>query len=219
MHLALLTAKLPARLRCPSHFKPALPGQLLPVGSNPELRAAYRSPLAALQRPIQPLAARYLTIMQASTATAQADAPEAQIDNIDVKVPSTPTTIYRKDYKPTPYQVDQVDLTFQLHEDATVVMSRLQMRPTTNGSGGPAPIVFNGRDDMKLWSISINGKQLSSGDYKLDPKTLTIPNPPLATSLWRSRPASSPRRTPPWRASTSLAATTAHSVKLRASGA
>lgn len=27
---------------------------------------------------------------------------------------------------------------------------------------------------MKLWSLSVNGKQLSSGDYKLSPKMLTI---------------------------------------------
>ncbi len=66
------------------------------------------------------------------------------MENIDAKVPSAPTTIYRKDYKPTPYQVDQVDLTFQLNEDATVVTSQLKMRPTHNGSGGPQPIVFNG---------------------------------------------------------------------------
>ena len=36
----------------------------------------------------------------------------------------------------------------------------------------------SGRDDMKLWSISINGSKLSSGDYKLTPKTLTIQKPP-----------------------------------------
>ncbi len=35
-----------------------------------------------------------------------------------------------------------------------------------------------GRDDMKLWSISINGSKLSSGDYKLTAKTLTIQKPP-----------------------------------------
>ena len=40
-----------------------------------------------------------------------------------------------------------------------------------------------GRDDVKLWSIAINGQQLSPGDYKLDPKTLTIPSPPSGNFL------------------------------------
>ena len=83
----------------------------------------------------------------------QAEAPEAHLENVDNKVPSTPTTIHRKDYRPTPYQVDQVDLTFQLLEDATIVQSRLQMRPTHNGGGGPAPIVFNGLPHDPLFGI------------------------------------------------------------------
>ena len=80
----------------------------------------------------------------------QVDAPDAHMENIDVKVPSAPTTIYRKDYNPTPYQVDQVNLTFQLHEDAAVVTSCLKMRPVHNGGGGPQPIVFNGELNLQV---------------------------------------------------------------------
>ena len=52
-------------------------------------------------------------------------------------------TIYRKDYKPTPYLVPDLSLDFQLDEDVSTVKSKLQVAP--NYQGSPPPLVLNGR--------------------------------------------------------------------------
>jgi hypothetical protein len=51
-----------------------------------------------------------------------------------------PTAIYRKDYKPTPYLIDQVHLDFNLGEDATRVVSKLHFKP--NYQGSTPPVIF-----------------------------------------------------------------------------
>ena len=48
-----------------------------------------------------------------------------------------PQPVYRKDYKPTPYLVDQVHLTFQLSEESTTVLSELAVKPNYAGSSPP----------------------------------------------------------------------------------
>ena len=54
-----------------------------------------------------------------------------------------PQPVYRKDYKPTPYLIDQVHLTFQLGEESTRVLSELALKPNYDGSA-PPEITLNG---------------------------------------------------------------------------
>ena len=56
-----------------------------------------------------------------------------------------PQPIYRKDYKPTPYLIDQVHLTFRLGDgdDATRVLSELSFKPN-HSSSSPPHLVLNG---------------------------------------------------------------------------
>ncbi len=54
-----------------------------------------------------------------------------------------PQPVYRKDYKPTPYLIDQVHLTFQLGEDSTKVVSELSCTANYKGSS-PPEMVLNG---------------------------------------------------------------------------
>ncbi len=93
-----------------------------------------------------------------------------------------PQTIYRKDYKKPDYLVDDVELEFDLDETATKVTSTINVRSEHDRKGGAKPLFLDG-DELKLLSISMNGKKLEKSDYELDDKGLTIPNPPTNFSL------------------------------------
>ena len=138
--------------------------------------------------------------------------------------PSTPKAILRTDYRPTPYLITDVHLTFLLG-DTTRVKSKLSCVPNYQGSSpslaldGELPncshesyavhharMVFRsgikavvlschaasgcqccrqtlqttlaGRKDIKLVSIKVAGKQLSSGQYQVTDKHLVIDSLP-----------------------------------------
>lgn len=65
--------------------------------------------------------------------------------------PSAPETKYRKDYTPTPYLIDTVNLDFILNEDVTLVVSKLQLKPNYSGDE-PAPIFLDGKSHPKKHS-------------------------------------------------------------------
>src|SRR5262245_55348333 len=81
----------------------------------------------------------------------------------------TPKTIYLKDYKPYPYAVEHLDLTFDIHDSHTDVTSTLKFSRKDN-----APLFLNG-EDLELLSIKKNGAALTG--YTKDDKRLTIPAP------------------------------------------
>ena len=54
-------------------------------------------------------------------------------------VSGQPQPTYRKDYKPTPYLVDKLNLTFLLDEEATTVRSRLHFVPNPAAASNGAP--------------------------------------------------------------------------------
>lgn len=92
---------------------------------------------------------------------------------VEVPVKETPQTIFRKDYTPTPYLIETVNLNFLLGEDITTVTSRLHFKPNPAGHG-PGDLVLNGRSDVKLISVAVDGKALDSNAYTLTPKLLTL---------------------------------------------
>lgn len=84
-----------------------------------------------------------------------------------------PTPVYRKDYKPTPFLVETVYLSFNLNDDVTRVSSKLHMVP--NYDGGDVPdLVFNGRSDVSLVGVKVAGKEWPKDKYEVTPKFLTI---------------------------------------------
>lgn len=87
-----------------------------------------------------------------------------------------PKPKYRKDYTPTPYLIDSVELDFSLNEDVTTVLAKMLVKP--NNTGGRPEMFLNGREDMVLESVTINGEALDKAAYLLDPKSLTIKSPP-----------------------------------------
>ena len=58
---------------------------------------------------------------------------------------SPSSSIFRKDYTPPNYLIEQVELRFELGEAATAVASRMQLRLNTACSGGALVLAEIGR--------------------------------------------------------------------------
>nr|XP_040245876.1 puromycin-sensitive aminopeptidase isoform X5 [Aegilops tauschii subsp. strangulata]XP_040245877.1 puromycin-sensitive aminopeptidase isoform X5 [Aegilops tauschii subsp. strangulata] len=87
-----------------------------------------------------------------------------------------PKEIFLKDYKKPDYLFDTVDLEFQLGDEKTMVTSKIAVSPG-NEAGNSSPLTLHGCD-LKLLSIKINGTELKSDKYTVDPRHLTILTPP-----------------------------------------
>ena len=88
---------------------------------------------------------------------------------------SKPREIYLKDYQAPRYLISAAELTFELHETATIVRSRLQMARNTAGATGP--LELDG-EDVKLLSIAIDGRRLSESEYRLGDHKLSVDQVP-----------------------------------------
>jgi aminopeptidase N len=94
---------------------------------------------------------------------------------------STPVMIRREDYRPPPYTIEHVDLTFQLDESATrVIAQSLVVR--TPGAPVDAPLMLSGQD-LVLEAIALDGRALGAGDYTLDEDSLVLPQVPARFEL------------------------------------
>ena len=80
-----------------------------------------------------------------------------------------PQPIYAEDYRPLPFHVEEVALTFDLDADKTVVTAKAHYR-----SDSDEPLILYGTD-LTLRSIALNGKTPA---YTIDGETLTIPSVP-----------------------------------------
>ncbi|AFZ80197.1 alpha-aminoacylpeptide hydrolase aminopeptidase, putative [Theileria equi strain WA] len=84
--------------------------------------------------------------------------------------------IFRKDYKPPEFDIENVFMTFKLHETETKVTSELLMRRRPNT--GPGNLVLHG-DELVCNFISVDGLELSNtpmSGYSLDiDGNMTIP--------------------------------------------
>ena len=82
-----------------------------------------------------------------------------------------------KDYAPPHYLVDTVDLDISLDPKASLVRSKLRLRPNPATSAKGVPLVLDG-EALKLQSAALDGQTLSPEAYRLDDKSLTIPKVP-----------------------------------------
>ena len=80
-----------------------------------------------------------------------------------------------QDYRPPDWLIETVDLDVSLHPTATTVRAKLKLRP--NSAGTPAPLVLDG-EDVKLKSLTLDGKQLPAENFLATPDKLTIAQPP-----------------------------------------
>jgi hypothetical protein len=86
-------------------------------------------------------------------------------------VDDKPREMFRKDYKPPPYNIDTIYLNFVLNEDVTRVESKMRMLP----NGSKAELFLNGRKDVELVSVAVDGGTLGSDSYALTANGLTLP--------------------------------------------
>ncbi len=86
-----------------------------------------------------------------------------------------PQTIYRRDYQPPGYLIDETHLEFELHEEFTMVHSRLLMR--RNAAAPGAALELQGKE-LELIELRIDGKVLTEAEYTVQENTLFIAQPP-----------------------------------------
>jgi aminopeptidase N len=86
-------------------------------------------------------------------------------------------TVYLRDYRAPDYLIDETQLVFELHEDYTLVSSRLRMRRNPAASPGPAPLVLDGKH-LLLQEVKLDGRTLESSAYELDDEHLTLATVP-----------------------------------------
>ena len=81
-------------------------------------------------------------------------------------------TIYRKDYRPYPWNLKRAALSFQIGAEETRVRATLdfEARDPANPAGN---IVLDGCD-LELRSISLNGNPLGEDRYRVDGEQMTI---------------------------------------------
>ncbi|MFL5782968.1 MAG: aminopeptidase N [Bacteriovoracaceae bacterium] len=83
-----------------------------------------------------------------------------------------PKTIYLKDYSPSKFLIDAVDLEVEVFEEKTIVRSQLIIRKNTPGQ---AHLELNG-ENMKLIQVSMDGKELGGNEYQLSDSMLVVLN-------------------------------------------
>jgi aminopeptidase N len=93
-----------------------------------------------------------------------------------------PVAIYRKDYRPFPYEIGKLDLTFQLFDDKTIVKATSLYTEGVSGDLSPVDLFLYG-EDLELVSISVDGVILTEGQYIVEEKGLTISNPGSSFTL------------------------------------
>lgn len=73
----------------------------------------------------------------------------------EAETKTTPQTVYLKDYKPAPYQVEHINLTFELFEGKTIVTSEVYY--LKNPESDIRELVLNGQDQTIL-SVKMGGQ-------------------------------------------------------------
>ncbi|MFT5588155.1 MAG: aminopeptidase N [Bradyrhizobium sp.] len=91
-----------------------------------------------------------------------------------------PPTIFREQYTPPAYFVDTVDMGFDLDPVETRVITRIAL--TRNVASDDHTITLSG-DELRLISISMNGKSLDEQAYQLVDGNLLIANAPDQADL------------------------------------
>ncbi len=89
---------------------------------------------------------------------------------------STQKSIKLSDYVEYPFLIPSIYLDFDIGDDYVVVQSTMIIKPKQKVS---TKLILQG-NQIKLLSISINGKELKSEEYIISEKDLIIHRPPLS---------------------------------------
>ncbi|SMC20434.1 aminopeptidase N [Andreprevotia lacus DSM 23236] len=83
------------------------------------------------------------------------------------------SAIRRLDYTAPAYLIDRVDLTFELDEHSTRVLSRLVVKRNADTAEG-TPLVLHG-EELTLEAVKLDGALLSPEQYTLSERDITLP--------------------------------------------
>jgi len=86
---------------------------------------------------------------------------------------------YLKDYQPTDYLIDSVDLCFELEPNATKVCNKMRVRCRQHSGRDLFPALTLNGEGLRLLSVSMNGQHLDPEQYQLTNECLTL-NPDTA---------------------------------------
>jgi len=89
--------------------------------------------------------------------------------------------IRRSDYRPYPFDIEQVELQIDLHPNATRVVSRMQVRRRL-GEEASVPMVLAGQG-LSLERVALNGDELSPERYLVDTERLVLDKLPESFTL------------------------------------
>jgi aminopeptidase N len=99
-------------------------------------------------------------------------------------------TIYLKDYAPSPYLIEHVNMEVSFAPDTSIVRAQLTIVPR-EGTAAATPLVLDG-DQLKLQTIAIDGLPLALTAYHQDATTLTIVQPPIKRFVLETEVALNP---------------------------
>ncbi|WP_018151577.1 aminopeptidase N [Leeia oryzae] len=88
-----------------------------------------------------------------------------------------PQTIFLKDYQPSPYLIDRVDLKFDLQDDYTLVSARMMMSRSKASIADNQSLVLDG-DDLTFVSLRIDGEPWPEDKVHVSPDQLVIDDLP-----------------------------------------
>jgi len=89
----------------------------------------------------------------------------------------TPPTLYRQDYSAPSYLTDEIALTFQLHQDETLVTARSHFRRNPEQTAGERSLFLNGQE-LELLAITLDFRPLAAHEYALTDAGLTLHSVP-----------------------------------------
>lgn len=96
--------------------------------------------------------------------------------------PATPQVHYRRDYTPTPFLIETIDLEFFLEDEDTLVRATLSVRRNPDSKATGADLVLDG-EELTHVGVKLDGEALESDRYSVDETSLTILSPPAEFQL------------------------------------
>ena len=105
---------------------------------------------------------------------------------------STQKSIKLSDYVEYPFLIPSIYLDFDIGTDCVVVQSSMIIKPKNKE---PSKLILQG-NQIKLLSISINGKELKLPEYSIYDEGLIIHSPPVAEFELKIRSQIDPFRNP-----------------------